>query len=385
MWPKRNTAFVVIHGAGAHRPFATLDKFARGFRNVLKRSNRDLDVWWRHGLQRHEDWIEHYVSLEPEGKARLDFFEYYWDCYMDHQVDISEVRKWLDQVSESAGKFYAARPDLSKKHEQSGSDLFQDGEFKVGGYFLLLGWAGRILRSLQRLGIARIPVISTAITWLLNWGSNLMAKMMGDVVIYTTADVRSGNYAIRQNLLAGAVETLRFLLDREDYDQIVVVGHSLGSVIAYDALNRIVLDMNAQGGIGQDKAQKIAGLVTCGSPLDKVAFFFREHTRDEEFVRQQVLAHLHGFRRRPFPGEDVRIDIWNPIQRHLDKARWLNFYHLKDPVSGHLDAYDVDRNILCDVPAEGAAEAHSAYWTCDQMYQEIGAEFFKSALDAFLA
>jgi hypothetical protein len=155
MWPKQNTAFVVIHGAGSHRPFATLDRFVRGFRHVLKRSNRGLDLWWHHELQPHEKWVEHYISLTPQGKPKLDFYEYYWDCYMDHEVDISEVRKWLNQVSESASEFYRERPELSKQHERSGSDLFKDGDFQAGGYFILLGWAGRILRMLQRVGVAR--------------------------------------------------------------------------------------------------------------------------------------------------------------------------------------------------------------------------------------
>ncbi len=386
MWPKKNTAFVVIHGAGSHRPFATLDKFVRGFAQVLKRSNPNLERWWRHELHRHEDWIEHYVSLAPEGKPKLDFYEYYWDCYMDHRVDLSEVIKWINQISDSARKFYKRNPELSIKHAAGDSDLFdKDGEFKVAGYFILFGWVGRILRLLQRVGIARIPVLSTLITLLLNRASNLMSDMMGDVVIYSTADVRSNNYAVRQRLLSGAVETLKTLLERDDYGQIIVVGHSLGTVIAYDALNRIIVDMNAPGGIRPEQAQKIAGLVTFGSPLDKVALFFREHTGDEEYVRPQILAHLHGLKGRPFPGDQGDINISNPIQRRLDRLQWLNFFHVKDPVSGHLDAYDGVENFECDVTVRGSGEAHTAYWTYDRMYEKIGTAFFKSKLDTLLA
>jgi hypothetical protein len=159
----------------------------------------------------------------------------------------------------------------------------------------------------------------------------------------------------------------------------------LGSVIAYDAINRIIVGMNAQGGIDPDKAQKLAGLVTFGSPLDKVAFFFREHTRDEESVRRQILAHSHGFRSRPFLIQEYPFKIRSPIQRWLDKATWLNFYHFKDPVSGHLDAYEVDRNILCEADVNDAGEAHSIYWTHTPMYEEIATAFFQGAMDAFLA
>lgn len=386
MWPKKNTAFVVIHGAGSHRPFAALDKFVRGFTTVLERSNTDLGDWWEHRLRRREDWIEHYISLAPEGRPKLDFYEYYWDNYMDHQVELSEVIQWIDQISTSAKRFYREHPNLSQQYSGAGTGLFdRDGEFKVGGYFILFGWVGRFLRVLQRLGIARIPILSTLITWLLSRAARFMSDMMGDVVIYSTADVRSVNYAIRQRLLAGAVDELKMLLKDDDYEQIIVAGHSLGSVIAYDALNRIIMDVNTVGGVSHKQAQKIAGLVTFGSPLDKVAFFFREQTGEGEFVREQILMHLHGFKGLPADGRDQIVSIDNPVESSLDRAQWLNFYHLNDPVSGSLDAYAVDHNIRSDVPAKRSSDAHAAYWTDDKMFEKIGAAFFKSTLDAFLS
>lgn len=232
---------------------------------------------------------------------------------------------------------------------------------------------------LQRVGIAKIPVISTLTTWVLNRAASFMSDMMGDVVIYSTADVRSTNYAIRQRLLAGAVEELKLLLE-QDYDRIIVVGHSLGSVIAYDALNRIVTDLNAPGGVSQEQAQKIAGLVTFGSPLDKVAFFFREQTQDTEVVRRQILAHLHGFKSHPSNWVDQDVRIGNPVRSRLDGAQWLNFYHSKDPVSGQLDAYAVTENIPCDeMQVKGSGEAHNVYWRCDLMYKKIVTSFFGDA------
>lgn len=388
MWPKKNTAFVVIHGAGAHRPFGVLDKFVRGFWNVLQDANQDLDIRWRHKLQRHgrlatlgrepgTTWIENYVSLAPTGKPALDFYEYYWDCYMDHEIGLTDVIQWCSGISAGAKKFYHDHKELARKHEESGSGLFKDGEFKVGGYFILLGPAGRLLRSLRRLGIARVPVLSSVITLLLSRLLKSIVDLMGDLVIYAQCDARSRNYAIRQKVVGGAVEELGLLLERDDYEQIIVAGHSLGSLIAYDALNRIILDMNAEGGIEPYKGQKIVGLVTFGSPLDKAAFFFREHTRAEEYVRRQTLAHLHGFKSRTLPGDQVPISIDDPIKHHLNQAQWLNFYHLKDPVSGHLDAYEVDENILCDVEVRGSGEAHAVYWFYDQMYEIISDRFFQ--------
>ncbi|MFQ5792515.1 MAG: hypothetical protein ACE5JI_18750, partial [Acidobacteriota bacterium] len=366
MWPKKNTAFVVIHGAGPRRPFQTLDSFVRGFWEVLKEQNQASKVRWQHKLQRHKDWIENYISLAPEGKPTLDFYEYYWDCYMVHEITIEDVIDWLNKASAGARRFYAKMPELAKEYEELGVDLFKDGEFRSGGYLTLLGWVGRVLRVLP---LVRIPIVGSLIKPLLKWVSKFIVNLLGDVVIYTTADVRSRNYEIRQKVLRGAVEELRLLLENDYYEQIIVVGHSLGSVIAYDALNRITHDMSAEGGISPELAPKIAGLVTFGSPLDKIAFFFREHTADEEYVRRQILAHFHGFKSLPLPGDDEPSPynrrakpyrqrgegpsqeprpIENPIEPYLDKARWLNFYHLQDPISGALDAYKVDRYIRCE-------------------------------------
>lgn len=380
MWPEKDTAFIVIHGAGSHRPFEALDRFVRGFRHVLKVSNPGLDRWWRHELERRPTSIQHSISVTPDGRPKLAFYEYYWDCYVDREIALPEIIKWLYQVSDSAKRFYREHQDLAREHQEQGSELFKDGDFRVGGYFVPLGWVGWVLRALLRIGFARIPVLSMAIAVVLRRVTKLIAELMGDVVIFTTADARSRNHDTRERLLKGAVEELRPLLETDDYEQVIVVGHSLGSLIAYDALNRIIVDMNAEGGIRPQNGHKITGMVTLGSPLDKAAFYFREHTGDHEFVRRQILRHVHGFKGAPYLEDESPISIDSPIQANLEEAQWLNFYHLQDPVSGHLDAYQVDKNILCEEQVEGPAEAHRMYWTYDRVYEEIGAAFFGAAL-----
>lgn len=384
MWPKRNTAFLVIHGAGTHRPYEAVDLFARGFWQSMSSFHPEFRGAWRHELSRRPDRVEHYVSLSPEGRSKVGFFEYYWDCYVDHQVNIREIIDWLEQVSDSARRFYSARPDLALAHQRQGSDLFHDGDFRAGGYLLNFGWIGRTLNLLERVGIARIPVVSAITALVLDRASRWISDMMGDVVIYTTSDVRSHRYAIRQMVLNAAVQELKCLLQRDDFDHIIIVGHSLGSLIAYDAINRIIADLNAGNGVRLEQARKIAGLVTFGSPLDKVAFFFRDQANDDAFLRHQILIHQHGFRRRPFPDERYPVVIGDPSTLRLDWTRWLNFYHLKDPIGGHLDAYQVNENILCDAPVAGAVDAHSSYWFHGPTYTEICRAFFQNPLDAIL-
>jgi hypothetical protein len=67
----------------------------------------------------------------------------------------------------------------------------------------------------------------------------------------------------------------------------------LGSVIADDTLNRINIAANLKSGKAIPH-KKIAGLITL--PPDKIAFFFREHSREAESVRRQIVEHLHSFK-----------------------------------------------------------------------------------------
>jgi len=36
--------------------------------------------------------------------------------------------------------------------------------------------------------------------------------------------------------------------------------------------------------------QKLRGLLTFGSPLDKIYYFFREHVKEDQAIRAQILS-----------------------------------------------------------------------------------------------
>lgn len=193
-------------------------------------------------------------------------------------------------------------------------------------------------------------------------------------------DVQSKYYEIRTKVLEESVTLLKQLL--EEYHQIVVVGHSLGSVIAFDTLNRINIEMNI-GTVPPDHAGRIAGFVTFGSPLDKIAFFFREHTPDDQFIRRQILNHLHGFKSRNLGLQTDARPVENPIRRYLEHVRWLNFWDRQDPISGHLDFYNISDEDNIELNMQNPwGFAHLGYWTYLPMYERIAREFFSGWVDA---
>lgn len=380
MWPKENTAFLVIHGSGPHQPFQALDSFVRGFWNWLQGDVDIADLQCEHKLKRRDGSIESYMSIAPPGKPSIDFFEYYWDPYMVRDITAGEVIDWLDEASAGARFFYRkVMPEAAECYRKLQIDLFKDGEFSSRGYRAILG----PFRFLARAKFLFTPFYGYVTKNLDIW--------IGDIVKYTASDVRGSSYETRQKMLSGAVTELTSLLNDDYYGQVIVAGHSLGSVIAYDSLNQMNLDMNTTGGLSDSFSGKLRGLVTFGSPLDKTAFCFANRVLHLEALQspgapagskpgsmllpqQGIMSHLYGFRARSMPATGDMKDIHDPVECKLDKVVWLNFHHLRDRISGHLDAYRGVRNIECKAKDK---KAHSSYWNWSGMYENIAKEFLK--------
>ena len=113
-------------------------------------------------------------------------------------------------------------------------------------------------------------------------------------------------------------------------DEVQVLGHSLGSVIAFDALT---------GGILRpESAARLSVLHTWGSPLDK--FYF-------------VWPGLIRFELDPVPARPVH---------------WLNWHHRRDPIGARLDFFDrvagIEPPVNRGYTSGGSlASAHTDYWT----------------------
>src|SRR5262249_15094420 len=117
-----------------------------------------------------------------------------------------------------------------------------------------------------------------------------------------------------------AQENGRFL-----YDKVAVVGHSLGSVVAYDTLNAL-LNAEQLSITNLDIARRTCLFETFGSPLDKIAFFFTVqgssafHSSDQlaETV-QPLISTYQDF--RSFPS--------------------INISSFNDIISGKIELYDL--------------------------------------------
>ena len=207
------------------------------------------------------------------------------------------------------------------------------------------------------------PLFGAFLVWLI---SQVMTGYVADVAVYVNADAKSKNYEARKQVLDGAVSTLSDLLANPRYDRVIFAGHSLGSVIAYDAVNELLIRASAHAACPDLK--KLRGLLTFGSPLDKIYYFFREHVKGDQAIRAQILSMLYGFR-KVRSGRD-----YSPFEFHyhtddLPDLTWLNAWSLADPVSGKLNFYDLrgdgnQESFRYWIPGY----AHLSYWADPRFY-----------------
>ncbi|OHE88853.1 MAG: hypothetical protein A3G75_13530 [Verrucomicrobia bacterium RIFCSPLOWO2_12_FULL_64_8] len=399
-WPVQHTAILVIHGIGNQQPLETLDPFAE----TLARTYRDAgcDVSSEQVLvpnptdDKRTPWFQNVIRLKcRDQNSHVDLYEYYWAPETEDAATFEDIQAWLRGVVNQAESFYRdeflKNAELGKMYRDK--SLFFDVSEKNGvhtvrfrslryrlvisttGFVIpLAGWLADKLND----ALAAIPVIGGIVSWLYEAGTrsglHALANVIGDITVYNTYNRRSKHWNIRQKILGGAVAMLRRLIEADDrtktwpYGRVIVAGHSLGSEVAFDALNRLNLlcGEGCLAGFGRDGRilqgyqspapvvakldDLLCGLVTFGSPLDKVAFFMREEARDNEIYRRQIIENYRGFKQQRW-SEQADIETWQrlapPAPRLLDGIRWHNYHDGHDYVSGSLDYYLNLVNVNC--------------------------------------
>jgi hypothetical protein len=212
--------------------------------------------------------------------------------------------------------------------------------------------------------------VRVLLIWIVVVGATLVARWFlvefaGDVVAYVSAHTVSKFFDIRQAIWKAAMRVAHAVYAARTadnsaflYDKIIVVGHSLGSVISYDLLNGLLLeDSFSENSLSVTKRTRM--LLTFGSPLDKTAFLFRSQTDQNSLVREVGAAAV----------QPLVADYANRPKE------WINLYSPSDIISGALDYYDDANNEsnggtrriknLLDEEARTPLAAHVEYWTGD--------------------
>lgn len=217
------------------------------------------------------------------------------------------------------------------------------------------------------LPLAGAFVVLLLATWVFFWVVRMLVRYVGDLTLYVASDDVPAHARTREEIRDEATGLLAALLRDDSYGRVVVAGHSLGSVIAYDALNQLSREARAERAPAPPRLRKLRGLLTFGAPLDKVAYFFREKTRDDQSVYAQLLSFTHPTRRLPSQRDDgpYRLREYRVPFRAL---RWTHLHAPADPISDPLVFYDVDRRVN---RTYWPTYAHGAYWRDGVLYEEL--------------
>jgi NADH:ubiquinone oxidoreductase subunit 3 (subunit A) len=202
----------------------------------------------------------------------------------------------------------------------------------------------------------------------------LLVQFVGDVTAYIASNKIDRFEAIRKKIKDAAKESASAVYlakanSRNDfeYGKVAIVGHSLGSVIAYDTLDRLIADDALATGM-TGITRRTCLFLTFGSPLDKIAFFFSVMGKSTKHIREQLAAVvqplIQDYKNRPFP--------------------WVNVYSRNDIICGHLDFYDLPDTLIPpgvkavqnmrDEDALIPLVAHVEYWNNRTVWNQLLAE-----------
>jgi len=420
-WISQDTAMLVVHGIGHQNPLETLDQFARTLIESFDLDSKSFELSHEVAQKPRSGkgyWYDNFIRLRVRGSGyKLDIYEYYWANLTQDLAKMGDIDRWIREVAKEASRFYKRNEDLRTIEKggiikKKGSPLWS---FK---YRFFLKLVARVIPITQRVlaGLLFLPAKIPYVGRIFQWGLDSLKErmkhnvenMIGDIIVYNTLDTKSKYYEVRKSILDGAVSSLRYLIEpREEtpdelpYKRVILAGHSLGSQISFDAVNRLTHHIS-RGNVRGYKAdgtltaglraanKELSGLVTFGSPLDKIAFFLWKlpDSEHKQYLRALILKNYHSFKQREevleisgFDPKDTFLETGDvqigasPFTPLFNPIRWYNFYDRRDYVSGNLDFYDRLKNIDCEFESRVFSFTHSLYWDHKPMFKTIIDDF----------
>lgn len=231
-------AIVVIHGVGEQLPMETL----RGFADAILEVNKGTDSG-ENGVPAYfstpdffSDSFELRKLVARERRPRTDFFEYYW-AHRLPTATWARIWGWLRLL-------------LHRSAADVPPHLVWPWRFlKCTAALILLLLLATIVQWLwPALGPASLTrtqsLAPLGVAALLALVQGFVLNYAGDVAVYLSPSPR--NIEARNAIRSAGVTLLDKIHGSGKYDRIIVVGHSLGSVIGYDILTYLWQRYNEQ-------------------------------------------------------------------------------------------------------------------------------------------
>lgn len=388
------TAVVLLHGIGEQRPMTTLRSFVSG---VFGQEGRSKPA-------RQSNLFE--VRRLTLDKRNVHCFELYWAHHMTsstmthiakwllrlHSVPCEELRK-MARFLDRGENFYTTISAVASVFFSLSVGIVFASSYALNKWGLFSAGTAALLASAS--------ITAIGLVW--RWVQNQMVEVVGDAARYL--DSTPANVGVRQAIRAECIQFFEKLNQDKDYSRIVVIGHSLGSVIAYDALRLMWAQLNPHMTLHKNddtvnalswlhgnftfndhqkdtspqrelfkqifslekQPWKISDLVTVGSPLAHAPLLFAEKFHDFESLKKQrelpTCPPQKDDGDKPYgEGKDQGIDLHHAAVFAV--VDWTNFYFPSDPIGGRLSP--LFGSGIHDIKLEDAQDNswinHVRYW-----------------------
>jgi len=253
-------AVVVIHGIGEQRPMETLRSFVEA---ILPDTLENAQTKCRSKPDRMAESFELRCLQIPSHRAShrpiTEFYEYYW---AHHMLDskYGSVLSWLGNLL--VRPFRRIPAGLRPVYFVTYAGLLLAAAILAWG---LLDQAGQsFMVRLVSLYEKKQLYVAVAVFAAQAIGSRFILGYVADAARYLTPS--PGNIDARNKIRAEGIELLRALHESKKYFRIIVVGHSLGSVIGYDILRHLWVDLRKSHDphpLKQSQAEEFDAVASC--------------------------------------------------------------------------------------------------------------------------
>lgn len=233
---KLKQAVLLVHGMGEQMPMETL----RGFVQTMWVEDRSLGrtspnkVWFRSDERNDSNELWR-ITTGPIKKGagtsrqRVDFYEFYW-ADLTAATTLDQLKDWFS--------FLLMRRWGQVPERVRSAWLILWGATVVTAFFA--GWqalaAAKFLHALPTWASAVIAMGAFAYAAVIG----VVVAYLGDVARYCRA--KPPNIAARRQIRERGLKRMKALTSCGDYDRVILVGHSLGSIVAYDMLKLLWAD-----------------------------------------------------------------------------------------------------------------------------------------------
>lgn len=219
----RKQAVVLIHGIGEQVPMDTL----RGFVDAVWTSDATVShphvppqLWSKPDKISGDFELRRLTTTKNREERRTDFFEMYW-AHLMKETKVAHVRAWVRVLLLRWP--WRIPPQLRAVWWMLVVLLFLA---LLAGLNAVFGWVPIAPGILKACSLGWVIISSFLTSFLVN--------VAGDAARYL--HVAPPNIEIRRSIRDAGIQLLEKLHCSNQYDRIILVGHSLGSVIGYDIL-----------------------------------------------------------------------------------------------------------------------------------------------------